>query len=159
MPPVNLIFSSDVTAKAQAGHSKETRLTTSATLMGCSQMPSSLNGTGRPESICHKRTHPARLGISAQRPAVFFSGRQLQQFLEMCIERHAALGGKGLSFSRDVDSTVFSVNSSTRSAQPPFSLSGSIHLSVRPLTATVEIHGTDSATCTMLCFALFLFFF
>lgn len=87
MPPINLIFSSDVIAKAQAGHSKEMRLTTSATLMGCSQMPSSLNGTGRPESICHKRTHPARFGISAQRTAVFLSGRQLQQFLEMCTER------------------------------------------------------------------------
>lgn len=63
------------------------------------------------------------------------------------------VGGKGPSFSRDVDSSVFSINSSTCSAQPP--PSPLPVASIRP-----PIHGysrdslhVDSATCTPFCFS------
>lgn len=61
------------------------------------------------------------------------------------ISRHPALGcrGKGASFNQDVDSAVFSINSSACGAQPPL-LPFWQHPSVHQFTATVEIQGTST---------------
>lgn len=157
MSLINLIFSLDVTDKAQtpAGYSGKISLvemwiTASATLL-CRQHPALLGGDLGRRANSVMWSLPS-LSESEHWGRCFFPWRTVATVsgnVHSEISKHLALADKDPSFSQDVDSTVFSINSSASGAQPP--PSPLLVASICP-----PIHGysrgsphVDSATCTL----------
>lgn len=151
MPLSNLVSSLEVMDKVMAAQRKDQSCGNVdhnlCYLNWLPQTPGFLKGLSRTCTL--DGTHSTHLKIPSQRTVATGSENVHGE-----ISKHLALGGKGLSFSQDVDSTVFFTNSSTCSARPPPFIF--LVASIRP---SVHGYSRDSRHINSGAFALFCFSF